>query len=198
MPAPHLTQPAWTGAVLTGGASTRMGRDKALVEVDGRPLALIVATALRAAGATRVVAVGGDERHLRRLGLEVVRDDDPGAGPLGGVLTAMRATQTSHLVVLACDLPGARPEAVARVRGALVAAPGAAVAWPAEGGHPQVLHAAWDVGRALPVLAAAFSAGERSLRRAAAGLPRAVVAGIPASSLGDVDRPEDLPPAGGR
>jgi molybdopterin-guanine dinucleotide biosynthesis protein A len=175
-----------------------MGRDKALVEVAGRPLALIAATALRAAGATRVVAVGGDERLLRRLGLEVVPDDHPGAGPLGGVLTAMRAARTPHLVVLACDLPGARPDAVARVRGALVATPGAAVAWPEEDGHPQVLHAAWDVGPALPVLAAAFSTGERSLRRAAAGLPRAVVAGIAAAALGDVDRPEELPPAGGR
>ena len=191
-----MPAPAWTGAVLTGGASTRMGRDKALVEVDGRPLALIVATAMWAAGATRVVAVGGDERFLRGVGLEVVADDHPGAGPLGGVLTAMRTARTSHLVVLACDLPGARPEAVARVLGVLVATPGAVVAWPEEGGHPQVLHAAWDVGLALPVLAAAYAAGERSLRRAAAGLPRAVVAGIAASSLGDVDRPEELPPAG--
>ena len=191
-----MPAPAWTGAVLTGGASTRMGRDKALVEVDGRPLALIVATAMWAAGATRVVAVGGDERLLRGVGLEVVADDHPGAGPLGGVLTAMRTARTSHLVVLACDLPGARPEAVARVLGVLVATPGAVVAWPEEGGHPQVLHAAWDVGPALPVLAGAYAAGERSLRRAAAGLPRAVVAGIAASSLGDVDRPEELPPAG--
>ena len=38
--------PAWSGAVLTGGKSRRMGRDKALVEVDGEPMALRVAHAL--------------------------------------------------------------------------------------------------------------------------------------------------------
>ena len=195
MPVPHHPPTAWTGAVLTGGASTRMGRDKALVELDGRPLAGSVAAALRQAGAARVVAVGGEPSRLRDLGIEVVPDDHPGTGPLGGVLTAMRTARTTSVVVLACDLTCPRPDAVVRVLGALVAAPGAAVAWPVHDGRDQVLHAAWHVPTALPVLATAFAAGERSLRRAAAGLPRAVVTGIAPASLHDADRPEDLPPA---
>jgi molybdopterin-guanine dinucleotide biosynthesis protein A len=172
-----------------------MGRDKALVEVDGRPMAAAVASALRAAGAARVVAVGGDAPRLAGLGIEVVPDEHPGAGPLGGVLTALRTARTASVVVLACDLTCPSPEAVARVLDGLTAGSGAAVAWPEDGGRAQVLHAAWDVRTALPVLATAFAAGERSLRRAAAGLPRAVVTGIAPGSLHDADRPEDIPPA---
>ena len=56
-------------AILAGGRSSRMGRDKALVEVDGRALALRVADALRRAGADPVAAVGGDLPALARLGL---------------------------------------------------------------------------------------------------------------------------------
>ena len=49
-----------TGAVLCGGASRRMGTDKALVEVDGVPMAERVAGALHAGGCAPVVFVGGD------------------------------------------------------------------------------------------------------------------------------------------
>ena len=50
----------FAGAVLTGGLSARMGRDKALLRVDGVPMAVRVATALRAGGADPVAAIGGD------------------------------------------------------------------------------------------------------------------------------------------
>ncbi|WP_434127450.1 molybdenum cofactor guanylyltransferase, partial [Enterococcus faecium] len=58
----------FAGAVLTGGDSRRMGTDKALIEVDGGPLARRVANALRAAGADPVIAVGGDLEALGDLG----------------------------------------------------------------------------------------------------------------------------------
>ena len=110
-----MTDLDFAGAVLTGGASRRMGTDKALVEVDGRALALRVADALRAAGASRVVAVGGDLERLQALGLEAVPDLHPGEGPLGGILTALAATDQDVVVVLACDLPAADPSAITAV-----------------------------------------------------------------------------------
>jgi molybdopterin-guanine dinucleotide biosynthesis protein A len=67
-----------------------MGRDKAFVVVDGEPMVVRVARALRGAGADEVVAVGGDEARLSALGLAHLPDDHPGEGPLGGVLTALR------------------------------------------------------------------------------------------------------------
>ncbi|MDX2378360.1 MAG: NTP transferase domain-containing protein, partial [Acidimicrobiia bacterium] len=66
-----------------------MGRTKALVEIEGIPMARRVADALRRGGCEHVVVVGGDARELRPLGLTVVADLFPGKGPLGGVLTAL-------------------------------------------------------------------------------------------------------------
>jgi molybdopterin-guanine dinucleotide biosynthesis protein A len=188
---------AWTGVVLTGGASTRMGRDKALLEVDGRPLAGTVASTLRAAGGAPVLAVGGDAERLAALGIEVLPDLHPGMGPLGGLLTALAGARTEVVVVLACDLPGVDEHSVRSVVRALVADPGLAAAWPVEEGPAggvveHVLHGAWRAPAAVEVLRAAFDAGERSVRRAAAGLATREVRGIEPATLRNANRPEDL------
>ncbi|MES4792537.1 MAG: hypothetical protein C4321_05700, partial [Chloroflexota bacterium] len=81
----------FSGAVLTGGRSSRMGRDKAFVALGGRPLVTYPVGALRMAGATEVFAVGGDRVRLTTLGLSWVPDGHPGAGPLGGICTAIGA-----------------------------------------------------------------------------------------------------------
>jgi molybdopterin-guanine dinucleotide biosynthesis protein A len=165
-----------------------MGRDKALLPVSGRPLALTVAEALRAAGAARVLAVGGDEAALTALGLEVVADRHPGEGPLGGILTALAATEDEVVVALACDLPNADPGAVQAVVGALGDAD---VAAPRRGGRLELLHAAW-ARRSEAHLAEAFAAGERAVHRAVQGMAVAEVEGLDDRHLDDVDEPEDL------
>ncbi|MBU6317480.1 MAG: NTP transferase domain-containing protein, partial [Acidobacteria bacterium] len=73
------------GAVLCGGRSSRMGRDKALVPHRGIPMVRSVADALTAGGCSEVVAVGGDTVGLGTLGFDVTPDLHPGEGPLGGV-----------------------------------------------------------------------------------------------------------------
>jgi molybdopterin-guanine dinucleotide biosynthesis protein A len=77
------------GAVLTGGASKRMGQEKALIEVDNVPLARRVANALLAGGVERVVLVGGHEGVAAELWLDGVVDRWSGIGPLGGITTAL-------------------------------------------------------------------------------------------------------------
>lgn len=190
---------AFAGAVLTGGASRRMGRDKALVAVDGRPLAVVAADALRTAGAVGVVAVGGDEAGLRAAGFDWVADDAPGEGPLGGVLSALAAfDDVPVVVVLACDLPSASApnvEAVVAAAAGHVGVPAVAVpvvAGPGGGRQREWLHAAWTA-EARPILATAWAAGERAPRRAGAGL-RVVEVEVPEpAALADADRPDDLP-----
>lgn len=87
------------GVVLCGGASTRMGRDKASLELAGRPLALWVADALRAAGAGPVIAQGGNPPPP----LVARPDSTPRAGPLAGLVDALE----SYGDVLVCptDVP---------------------------------------------------------------------------------------------
>ena len=94
------------GAVLTGGASTRMGSDKALVRVDGVPMAGRVADVLRAVGCVPVAFVGGDADSLTLLGGTFVADSTPGQGPAGGVVAALRALagDADAVVIAACDL----------------------------------------------------------------------------------------------
>jgi molybdopterin-guanine dinucleotide biosynthesis protein A len=180
---------AFAGAVLCGGASRRMGRDKALLSVDGRALALRVADTLRAAGADPVLAVGGDLAALAALGLAGVPDQEPGAGPLTGILTALAQATAPVTFVAACDLVAPSAEAVTATLAALEAAD---VAVPLVDGRRQWMHSAWRAGAAAP-LAAAFDAGERAVHAAvaAAGL-RVVDVSLPAAAVADADTPADL------
>lgn len=92
------------GFVLAGGESTRMGRDKALLELGGEPLLVRTARLVGAVVGKQAVVIGPAEAY-GNLKLEVVEDDWPGAGPLGGIATALRVSQAEWNLVVACDLP---------------------------------------------------------------------------------------------
>jgi molybdenum cofactor guanylyltransferase len=90
--------------VLAGGKSSRMGRDKALLELDGETL---IARTVRIVGtvAQPVKVIGGPAERFAPFCFNVLEDDFPGAGPLGGIATALRATTADWNLILACDLP---------------------------------------------------------------------------------------------
>jgi molybdenum cofactor guanylyltransferase len=91
------------GFVLAGGACRRMGRDKALLEVQGVPM-LVRMAKLAEPYVGSVTVVGPPERYAS-LGLRVVADRWQSKGPLGGIVTAL-ATSSSHWnLILGCDLP---------------------------------------------------------------------------------------------
>ncbi|MCL5287251.1 MAG: molybdenum cofactor guanylyltransferase [Acidobacteria bacterium] len=92
--------------ILAGGASTRMGVDKALLPIGGQPM-LLRMTALLEPLVARVAVVGPPERYAP-LGVTVFPDDVPGLGPLGGILTALRHSQSPWFLILGCDLPHLR------------------------------------------------------------------------------------------
>jgi molybdenum cofactor guanylyltransferase len=176
-----MTEVGFIGAVLTGGASRRMGADKASLLVDGTAMADRVATALRAAGASEVVRVPGDVAELH-----------PGEGPLGGIVSALASATAPVVVVLACDLVSPDPAAIAQVVAALAPDHGD-VAVPVVEGRRQWLHAAWRRTTCAAPLASAFEAGERAVHRAAAGLAIVEVDGLAPVALADADTPADLP-----
>ena len=197
---------AWAAAVLCGGASRRMGQDKALLVVDGQPMVRRVVTAARDAGAASVITVGGDQKGLVKalagLDVRVVPDRFPGEGPLGGVLTALdeldAAGEADVVLVLSCDLLAPDPRTMATVAAALTdpGAPRAAdVAVPRVAGRDQWLHAAWRNDRQTRErLAAPFADDERSVHRAVAqaGLAVRHLVDLATESLADADTPEDL------
>jgi molybdopterin-guanine dinucleotide biosynthesis protein A len=92
-----------SGFILAGGESSRMGRDKAQLELGGVPLILRTARLVESvAGAPAII---GNPEAYRALGLRAIADDWPGAGPLGGIATALRAAATPWSLIVATDLP---------------------------------------------------------------------------------------------
>jgi molybdopterin-guanine dinucleotide biosynthesis protein A len=91
------------GFVLAGGESSRMGRDKGLLELEGEALVVRAANLVACATGTAATIIGG--AAYASLGLRVVADDLPGAGPLGGIATVLRASVAPWNLIVACDLP---------------------------------------------------------------------------------------------
>lgn len=181
--------PPFDGAVLAGGASSRMGRDKALIRIDGRPMVTIAVEALQAAGAGEVLVIGGDRNAIEALGHRWLPDLHPGEGPLGGVITALHAGTAEVVAVLACDHIAAAAPAVRVVVGALGTGD---VAIPVVEGRNQTLHAAWRRS-VLPRLEAVFAGGGRSVREGLADLAVVHVLDGDPCWFADADRPDDLP-----
>jgi molybdopterin-guanine dinucleotide biosynthesis protein A len=99
--------------ILAGGASSRMGRDKALLDFGGVPLILHTARLLEPL-VSEVTVVGSPDRYAP-LGLHAIADesnrqaqggrDTPNRGPLAGIAAALAATHSIWNLVVACDLP---------------------------------------------------------------------------------------------
>lgn len=92
------------GVVLVGGHSRRMGRDKALLDIDGSALAQRAAAVL-ATVCDPVVLATGQERRYPQLSLPQVEDLRADCGPLAGLEAALRWADPRPVLVLACDLP---------------------------------------------------------------------------------------------
>lgn len=185
--------PAFAGIVLAGGRSTRMGTDKAFLVLDGatEPLACVSLRALEGAGAVAVLSIGGDRARLADLGFDARADDDPDEGPLGGLITGLDRTPAPILVVLTCDLPAIDAATVRVLVAALDDHPEAAAAIPVVDGRRQIITAAYRRTAHEP-LTRAFADGERSVRRAVAGLAVVELDGLDPAVFHDLDRPEDL------
>jgi molybdenum cofactor guanylyltransferase len=97
-------------AILTGGRASRFGgAPKGLLSLpDGTTILSRAVTSLRSAGLHRILLVANDQAPYRHLGLPMAADDQPGCGPLGGIVTALRcwAGQADGVLFLPCDLPG--------------------------------------------------------------------------------------------
>ena len=178
------------GAVLAGGESRRMGRTKALVPVDGVPMAARVAAALEAGGCEEVVVVGGSVAELQMLGRPIVADVHPGAGPVGGVITALlHFDEAAHVLVAACDL-------------AMLDAPTVEHLLLASRRHPECAAIVAHTDRVEPALVVwnraatgdvveLFADGERAVHRVLARIDTHEVQ-VDAAALLNVNRPEDV------
>lgn len=172
------------GFVLAGGESRRMGRDKASIELEGRPL--IAASLDALAGASMVTVVGGKDRSLD-LGVPCIPDAVSGRGPLVGLLTALEHAHRDSLVVLSCDLPAVSRRAVTNLLDALGDADAVV---PVIGGRMQWVASAWR-RRAHGRMAAAHGRGARSVHEAVSDLRVCYLLDTDDAYV-DVDTPAEL------
>lgn len=96
-----------TGVILVGGKSSRMGRDKALLPVDGEILVEKVLATLTSSLRT-VLLIGDRPERFGKYGLAVCPDIFPGSA-LGGLYTGLLRAETPCIFASACDLPFASP-----------------------------------------------------------------------------------------
>jgi molybdenum cofactor guanylyltransferase len=92
------------GFILAGGASSRMGVDKGLLEIEGAPMIVRAARLLESVVRTPAWVVGTPGKY-REFGMRGIVDDWPGCGPLGGIATALRTSAADWNLMVACDLP---------------------------------------------------------------------------------------------
>lgn len=87
--------------ILAGGASSRMGTDKARLTLEGKTFLQQIAETLQQF-VSKVTVVGQDSEDL---GLTSVSDTYPNWGALGGIHTALANCKSEWALVVACDLP---------------------------------------------------------------------------------------------
>ena len=144
-----------SAAVMAGGKSRRMGRDKAWIDLgDGRPIVQRAIDVLREV-ADDVFLVANDERY-RALGLRVVPDRWPDGGALGGIGTAIGAAEHDRVLVAACDMPF---PSGAVFRLLIERSEGADVVIPRVAGEYETFHALYTRA-CLPPIERALAAGK--------------------------------------
>jgi molybdopterin-guanine dinucleotide biosynthesis protein A len=184
------------GAILAGGASSRMGRDKARVEWRGELLAARVARALaECVERVRIVLRPDAESPLA---LERIDDRRPERAPIVGLEAALAACEASAVLVAACDLPEIEPRLVLALLALCPAEGGPDAIVPCGPKGPEPLLAIYRP-RVLPALTQRIERGDLSLQAFVASLDALLVPETDLrpfdpdlASFRNVNRPEDL------
>jgi molybdenum cofactor guanylyltransferase len=163
------------GYVLAGGGSTRFGRDKALAELDGKPMVSRMRELLaKVTGGANVVAA---PRKYSSLDVSTLTDRWPGEGPLGGIITALMATAESGgaewNLIVGCDMPFLTREWLRYLVERALASP-AEVVVPRSATGPEPLCACWR-SSGTETLQRAFDSGIRKVTEAMKQLQMEVI-----------------------
>src|SRR5689334_15132911 len=153
------------GFILVGGASRRMGRDKALLEFGGQRL--LERIALELSGIASAVALVGARQPYSSL--ENVPDVHQQWGALGGIHAGLAAAKTDWAAVVACDLPFVTRELFERLATFVDHTTDAVVPIQADG-RPQPVCALYRAADCLPEIEKLVAAGEHT--------PRALLANV--------------------
>jgi molybdopterin-guanine dinucleotide biosynthesis protein A len=186
---PAREKPRLEICILAGGLSTRMGRDKARMKIDGLTmLARIRAVAMDAG--IRLTGYANTKKGELQPRVRVLRKDAvPRCGPLGGIITALRTTRALGVLFVACDMPLITPMLLRRLFRA--SADGKCATFTAQEqrvGFPLLLPVT-----DLAVVEEQLAAGEFSLQSLAGKLhARRLLVPAGSGELSNVNTPDDL------
>jgi molybdopterin-guanine dinucleotide biosynthesis protein A len=171
------------GCIMAGGASTRMGRNKALIEFQGQPL--IERTVGRFKDwFDQVLLVTNTPEEYGFLGVEMVSDRLPDLGPLAGIEAGLVASRHPLLFVAACDMPFLDE---ALIKHLISLANGVDVVLPVIAGQSEPLHAVY-ARTCLPYVTANLNEGALKLGGLMAQLQVRQVAEAEVAPFGAPDR----------
>ncbi|MGB8211924.1 MAG: molybdenum cofactor guanylyltransferase [Anaerolineales bacterium] len=148
-------------ALFSGGNSSRMGQDKALMPFLGRPLILHILDRLSGVGEEVLVSTNRPADYAF-LGLPLHPDLQPGCGALGGLYTALTVAANSIVAAVACDMPFANPD-LFNYEHRLLCSSGADVVIPTTPDGLEPLHALYRRETCLPVIQSALQTGQYKL-----------------------------------
>ena len=139
------------------------------------------------------VVLVGERKEYGALGIEVVADQPPGIGPLGGLVGLLRRAEGARVLALACDMPFVSAAIVERL---LAQSPLSAIVAPRRDGRWEPLCARYEPQRVLPVAESLATSGDRSLQRLLGdvGAAELQLSSREGDELRDWDSPADLPP----
>jgi molybdopterin-guanine dinucleotide biosynthesis protein A len=149
-----------SAVLLAGGESRRMGTDKATIVFRGVPLWERPHGILRDLHPERIFVSARVDPSWRPLETELLLDEPPSRGPLSGLTRALERMETTHLAVLAVDMPFITTEQMRLLFN--LAAPGCGVV-PVIGEHAEPLAAIYP-REAAPDFAAALAGRDYSLQ----------------------------------
>jgi len=189
------------GVVLAGGRSTRMGGDKALAALAGRPLVAHVAARLAPQVDALFLNANGDAARFASLRYAIVADAAPnaGGGPLAGVAAALRYAQAQGFAWLAtapCDAPFLPLDLVARLAAA-ADEKGAPIAVAAAAAGLEPMFALWSTAL-TPEVEAALATGDGGPRRLIARFGAAQALFADADAFANLNTPEEFAAAAAR
>ena len=92
-----------TGIILAGGKSSRMGTDKGLLHLDGKPFVLYSIAAIEPLVSQTLIISNNPDYDVFKL--KRVEDIIKDAGPLAGIYTGLNQSKTDYNLVLSCDIP---------------------------------------------------------------------------------------------
>ena len=93
-----------TAIIMAGGSSCRMGTDKSMMVIKGKPMVEGICEQLRGSF-QQILISANDTEKFAFLGLEIVPDRMQGQGPLMGIASALEVSANEVNFVVACDIP---------------------------------------------------------------------------------------------